>query len=50
MVMQRHEETFEWLAESPADFARCGGWPATRYEQKAERQGRRAYAMRYRRR
>lgn len=50
MVMQRNQDTFEWLAEGPADFARTGGWPATRYERKAERQGRRAYAFRYRRR
>ncbi|HET9398804.1 MAG TPA: tRNA (guanosine(46)-N7)-methyltransferase TrmB [Sphingomicrobium sp.] len=50
MVMQRHEQRFEWLAEGPRDFERCGGWPATRYEAKAEREGRRAYALRYRRR
>ena len=50
MVMQRHRHQFEWLAERPRDFERCGGWPATRYEQKAERQGRRAFAFRYRRR
>ena len=49
MVMQRHAHQFEWLAEGPRDFERCGGWPAPRYEQKAERQGRRAYAFRYRR-
>ena len=49
MVMQRHRHQFDWLAESARDFERCGGWPATRYEQKAERQGRRAYAFRYRR-
>ncbi len=51
MVMQRHGEAFEWLAETPQDFLeRPGGWPATRYEQKAIREGRRAYALRYRRR
>ncbi len=51
MVMQRHGEAFEWLAETPQDFLeRPGGWPATRYEQKAIREGRRTYALRYRRR
>ena len=51
MVMKRHDAEFEWLAESPSDFLeRPGGWPATRYEQKAEREGRRAYVLRYRRR
>lgn len=51
MVMARHDAEFEWLAETPQDFLeRPGGWPATRYEQKAVREGRRAYALRYRRR
>ncbi|MEO7602625.1 MAG: tRNA (guanosine(46)-N7)-methyltransferase TrmB [Sphingomicrobium sp.] len=51
MVMQRHRQEFEWLAETPKDFLeRPNGWPATRYEQKAIREGRRAYALRYRRR
>ncbi|MGH6659588.1 MAG: tRNA (guanine(46)-N(7))-methyltransferase TrmB [Sphingomicrobium sp.] len=51
MVMARHDEQFEWLAETPRDFLdRPGGWPATRYEQKSLREGRRAYALRYRRR
>ncbi len=51
MVMQRHGNLFEWLAERPRDFLeRSGGWPATRYEQKAIREGRRAYALRYKRR
>jgi tRNA (guanine-N7-)-methyltransferase len=51
MVMQRHGHQFEWLAEKPADFLeRPGGWPATRYEAKALREGRRAYYLRYRRR
>jgi len=50
MIMQRHEGQFEWLAETAKDFLeRSGGWPATRYEQKAGREGRRAYALRYRR-
>jgi tRNA (guanine-N7-)-methyltransferase len=51
MVMQRHRHQFEWLAEKPSDFLeRTGGWPATRYEVKALREGRRAYFLRYRRR
>ena len=50
MVMQRHSRQFDWLAERPADFLeRPGGWPATRYEAKALREGRRAYYLRYRR-
>lgn len=50
MVMQRHSHQFEWLAGTPADFLeRPGGWPATRYEAKAHREGRRAYYLRYRR-
>lgn len=49
MVMQRHAHQFEWLARSPADFlARPSGWPQTRYEAKAAREGRRAYYLRYR--
>ena len=51
MIMQRHYPQFEWLAETPRDFLeRPSGWPATRYEQKALREGRRAYALQYRRR
>ena len=50
MVMQRHAHRFEWLAEKPSDFLeRPGGWPGTRYEAKATREGRRAYYLRYRR-
>ena len=50
MVMQRHARQFEWLAEWPGGFLeRPGGWPQTRYEAKAGREGRRAYYLRYRR-
>ena len=50
MVMQRHAHQFDWLAEKASDFLeRPGGWPGTRYEAKAEREGRRAYYLRYRR-
>jgi tRNA (guanine-N7-)-methyltransferase len=50
MIMQRHCAQFEWLAEQASDFLqRPGGWRGTRYEAKAEREGRRAYYLRYRR-
>jgi len=50
MVMQRHVQQFDWAAEKPSDFLqRPGGWPSTRYEAKAAREGRRAYYLRYRR-
>jgi tRNA (guanine-N7-)-methyltransferase len=49
MVMNRRGD-FEWLAERPADFlVRPGGWPETRYEAKARRQGREVWYFRYRR-
>ncbi len=36
MVMRRHTDEFEWLAESPSDWQnRPGGWSQTRYEKKA---------------
>jgi tRNA (guanine-N7-)-methyltransferase len=51
MVMQRHTDKFEWLAETPADFlTRPGGWPETRYEAKARRLGHEVWYFRYRRR
>jgi len=51
MVMKRHEEAFEWLAETPKDFLEpVGGWIETRYGAKARREGRRPYYLRYRRR
>lgn len=49
MVMGRRAD-FEWLAEKPSDFLqRPGGWPETRYEAKARRQGREVWYFRYRR-
>jgi tRNA (guanine-N7-)-methyltransferase len=49
MVMNRRRD-FEWLAESASDFlVRPGGWPETRYEAKARRQGREVWYFRYRR-
>lgn len=36
MIMRRHSDEFEWLAESPSDWQnRPGGWSETRYERKA---------------
>ena len=50
MVMQRHTDHFEWLAERPKDFLEpSGGWIETRYGAKSRRQGRRPYYLRYRR-
>ena len=40
----------DWLAERAADFlTRPGGWPETRYEAKARREGREVWYFRYRR-
>ena len=51
MVMQRFTQEFDWLCEKPADFQnRPGGWPETRYEAKARRQGHEVWYFRYRRR
>ncbi|GGD71910.1 tRNA (guanine(46)-N(7))-methyltransferase TrmB [Croceicoccus mobilis] len=50
MVMQRHTDKFEWLCDGPKDFlTRPGGWPETRYEAKARRQGHEVWYFRYRR-
>ena len=50
MVMQRHQDQFEWLAETPKDFLEpVGGWIETRYGAKSKREGRRPYYLRYRR-
>jgi tRNA (guanine-N7-)-methyltransferase len=49
MVMNRRSD-FEWLAEEANDFlTRTGGWPETRYEAKARRQGHEVWYFRYRR-
>lgn len=49
MVMDGRRD-FEWLAENASDFlVRPGGWPETRYEAKARRQGREVWYFRYRR-
>ena len=50
MVMQRHRDQFEWLAQAPGDFlVPPDGWIETRYGAKARREGRRPYYLRYRR-
>jgi len=51
MVMQRFTGEFEWLCERPAEFQnRPGGWPETRYEAKARRQGHEVWYFRFRKR
>ncbi len=50
MVMQRHRDQFEWLCNGPEDFLiRPSGWPETRYEGKARRQGHEVWYFRYKR-
>ena len=47
----RAYESFQWTAQSSADWrTRPGVWPKTRYEQKAAREGRRAYFLNFVRR
>lgn len=54
MVMRGYcgpDGPFEWLCEGPSDFLnRPGGWPETRYEAKARKQGHEVWYFRYRRR
>lgn len=48
MVMQNHFHIFDWLCDKAADFQnRPGGWPETRYEAKARRQGHEVWYFRY---
>ena len=51
MVMQRHTDSFEWLAQGPADWQnRPAGWSETRYERKARNVfGHEVWYFRYRR-
>ena len=50
MMVMGQRRDFDWLAESADDFlTRPGGWPATRYEAKARREGREVWYFRYRR-
>ncbi|MFU7529031.1 tRNA (guanine(46)-N(7))-methyltransferase TrmB [Qipengyuania sp. ASV99] len=52
MVMQRHTDAFEWVAEGPADWQnRPSGWCETRYEHKARTVfGHEVWYFRFRRR
>ena len=51
MMVMGGRRDFEWLAETAGDFLeRPGGWPETRYEAKARREGREIWYFRYRRR
>lgn len=44
----RHEPRFKWLADGPSDWRiRPADWPETRYEAKAEREGRVRYYFRF---
>lgn len=46
----RAQNHFIWQAESPQDWRiRPADWPQTRYEQKAEREGRQRYYFRFKR-
>ena len=50
MMIMNQRRDFEWLAEKAGDFlTRPGGWPETRYEAKARREGREVWYFRYRR-
>ena len=50
MVMQRHTDRFEWLADGRSSWEnRPGGWCETRYEAKARRQGHEVWYFRFRR-
>ncbi|HEX8527605.1 tRNA (guanosine(46)-N7)-methyltransferase TrmB [Allosphingosinicella sp.] len=50
MTIMSQRPDFEWLAQRASDFlTRPGGWPETRYEAKARRQGREVWHFRYRR-
>lgn len=46
----RGHPAFSWMAKGPGDWrVRVADWPPTRYEAKAEREGRRRYFLRFRR-
>lgn len=46
----RAQDAFIWQADSPQDWRiRQADWPETRYEQKAEREGRQRYYFRFKR-
>ncbi len=44
LIAYQHSGQFRWLVDEPGDWRkRPNDWPATRYEQKAVREGRRSY-------
>jgi tRNA (guanine-N7-)-methyltransferase len=48
MLAVRREGSFRWTARAPGDWReRSADWPETRYEQKAIREGRKCYFMRF---
>jgi tRNA (guanine-N7-)-methyltransferase len=48
MMVMSGRRDFDWRAECAADFlTRPGGWPETRYEAKARREGREVWYFRY---
>ncbi len=50
MVMQRHTASFDWLCNDAQNFqTRPSGWPETRYEAKARKQGHEVWYFRWRR-
>jgi tRNA (guanine-N7-)-methyltransferase len=50
LLASRGHPAFAWRAEGPHDWrARGANWPATRYEAKALREGRRCYFLRFQR-
>lgn len=50
MMIMNQRRDFDWLANTPGDFLnRPGGWPQTRYEAKARRQGHEVWYFRWRR-
>ena len=51
LLAARRQGDFAWQARTPADWReRPADWPATRYEQKAIREGRKRYFLSFRRR
>ena len=51
LLAVRQEQSFRWFARQPEDWRqRPADWPETRYEQKAVREGRKRYFLRFERR
>lgn len=51
LLQVRAHPDFDWTAEGPADWREpWAGWPSTRYERKALREGRRPHYLTFRRR